>query len=588
MPPVGKGPAYAPSRGAAGPSTQPAAAAGSAAPLARGKTAEQLSSLEATMQQAHTKLTEVAKQPATQPGGAKAPGQGASSSSNPNLKRASSAGPKPNPAKPPEKARPSTADAAAPTRTSAEFTLIEEVSRAHQALAWPQRLPSAALARRPLPLVCTPDLFLSLKRFTASTLIAFLRACLPSPRFAKQEKIVEMVLNQDRNVAAAVAKRQQQHFVDKGKVLSVWADERSKSRAIRQTNVMRKAAPPARKTEPFTSPLPVAAGHAEAPAASSRAPSAAPPKGGKGAGMPGARRGSSSKAIAPAFSKKQSSKMVSLQHNRPGDKPKGLKGWIRDLDARGWSKKKTAMVRGRAASAAPLPQYGALLTSPCLACAQSAGLEAWFEAYAEAYTAIRLAKQIKPFVVRRSLQELRDAAHWWWIYAKALASKGGISAGIAGRIAFLEHATMMLRWWRTRAQFYKGLPQRMVSMGYGRLLRDTLAEWRANIEGPRARRAELRALMQQGFDHYRLRLGLPNAWLIWCVRRPCFAPRFCCPTLCSPLLIDHRSRLPAGSNCAWRARSRTSSPPSSGVSSRQGCCDFGVRPPSLVTRRSSR
>ena len=121
------------------------------------------------MQEAHSKLTEVAKQPATQPGAAKAPGQGASSSTSPNLKRASSAAPKPNPSKPPGKARPATAEAAAPTRTSAEFTLIQEVSRAHQALACPRLLPSAACARHPLPLCSTADLFVSLRRPTASS-----------------------------------------------------------------------------------------------------------------------------------------------------------------------------------------------------------------------------------------------------------------------------------------------------------------------------------------------------------------------------------------------------------------------------------
>ena len=79
-------------------------------------------------------------------------------------------------------------------------------------------------------------------------------------------------------------------------------------------------------------------------------------------------------------------------------------------------------------------------------------MEAWFEAYAEAYTGIRLAKQIAPWVKRRGLEQARDACHWWWTYAKALAAKGGISAGVAGRIALLERAAQMLRAWRLRAK----------------------------------------------------------------------------------------------------------------------------------------
>ena len=57
--------------------------------------------------------------------------------------------------------------------------------------------------------------------------------------------------------------------------------------------------------------------------------------------------------------------MAALRHVRPGEKPKGLKKWTIELDARGWSKKKTSL---------------------------SAGFEAWCEMYAELYGDVRLAK----------------------------------------------------------------------------------------------------------------------------------------------------------------------------------------------------
>ena len=41
-------------------------------------------------------------------------------------------------------------------------------------------------------------------------------------------------------------------------------------------------------------------------------------------------------------------------------------------------------------------------------------LEAWFEAYAEAYTGVRLAKQIAPWKWKRDHEVLREYCQWWW------------------------------------------------------------------------------------------------------------------------------------------------------------------------------
>ena len=97
---------------------------------------------------------------------------------------------------------------------------------------------------------------------------------------------------------------------------------------------------------------------------------------GGGKGAKGAKGGGEKK-------KKESTKLASLQYWRPGEKRRGVKGWIKELDARGWSKKKTAL---------------------------SAGLEAWFEAYAENYYERKVAKQAERIDdLRTQLQIEADA-----------------------------------------------------------------------------------------------------------------------------------------------------------------------------------
>jgi hypothetical protein len=275
--------------------------------------------------------------------------------------------------------------------------------------------------------------------------------------------------------------RQRQQTEQGMAVKSGWAKEREQQRAFRRKAVVRSNAPP-RANDPFTGLIPPYQEPAPPPAA------APPPADDKGKGGKGAKGAKGKAGAAPA--KKQSTKLLSLQHQRPGEKPKGVKGWIKELDARGWSKKKTAL---------------------------SAGLEAWFEAYAEAYAGKRLAKQIQPFVHTLHCKILQEACQWWWTYARALASKGGISAGAAGRLAKMERASMMLRSWHRLAKFRKELPSHLVNMPYGRLLRHALREWQKNLlDSTPRRKAALRKLLAQAAEHWRLRGALPNAWLSWC------------------------------------------------------------------------
>ena len=246
--------------------------------------------LEAQLHAASAQLTEVTKT------ASKSSGSGPGPSGETQLKRASKPSVKSSGPKQPRAAVP-----APLTRFSDEAALIEEVGRGVSSLA---------------------------------TVYSHCTVVLLS-----QEKLLELVKDHDRNIAKSLAKKQQRHWLEASKVSQIAAEQREKARQYRRETIARSKAPP-RQVDPFSSPLPVWAGHApppadDAPAAASEQGS----KGGKGKAQP----------VAPK--KKMSNKLASLQHQRPGEKPKGVKGWIRDLNARGWSVKKTTLVRTRDAMA---------------------------------------------------------------------------------------------------------------------------------------------------------------------------------------------------------------------------------------------
>ena len=254
--------------------------------------------LEAQLHAASAQLTEVTKT------ASKSSGSGPGPSGETQLKRASkprvkSSGPK----------QPRAAVPAPLTRFSDEAALIEEVGRGVSSLA---------------------------------TVYSHCTVVLLS-----QEKLLELVKDHDRNIAKSLAKKQQRHWLEASKVSQIAAEQREKARQYRRETIARSKAPP-RQVDPFSSPLPVWAGHAPPPA--DDAPAAASEQGSKGGkGKAGAKGKGKAQPVAPK--KKMSNKLASLQHQRPGEKPKGVKGWIRDLNARGWSVKKTTLVRTRDAMA---------------------------------------------------------------------------------------------------------------------------------------------------------------------------------------------------------------------------------------------
>ena len=161
---------------------------------------------------------------------------------------------------------------------------------------------------------------------------------LPAARPAHPPPPCAHAASQEKLVADAKT-RQQQHVAAAAERNKLAVAERAKRRAELRHAIL-TASSGAKSENPFVGPIvdPAAA------ASSSEEPAKA--GGAKGKGAKGkAGKGAKGKAPAPPPGKKSSSKMLALQHTRPGEKPKGLKKWMNELDARGWSKKKTALVR---------------------------------------------------------------------------------------------------------------------------------------------------------------------------------------------------------------------------------------------------
>ena len=144
---------------AAGKGKEKAGAAGAApAPPARGQTAAKLSSLEQTLQDAHGKLSEVAKDPGGPSSAAALPsadGPGADGSGAPAKPRPASAAPKPKAAAVPKatgKPRPkSAAPFVLPDKSSADYAKEQEVRRARNfPSSWPSPRERLATALRSL------------------------------------------------------------------------------------------------------------------------------------------------------------------------------------------------------------------------------------------------------------------------------------------------------------------------------------------------------------------------------------------------------------------------------------------------------
>lgn len=305
----------------------------------------------------------------------------------------------------------------------------------------------------------------------------------------------------EQQLLLLIRQRQQEHRESTETHVMAQREERARLRALRREAITHVQVAP-RDTVPFAAAIPTyvpssALGQTEALAAAPAAAAVAVAlaakggsKGGKGVKSTKGGKAKSGKGAKGAPAKKESTKLMALQYKRTGEKPKGIKRWIKDLESRGWSKKKTVL---------------------------AAGMEAWLEAYAEAYAAKRLARQIAPFAFKRKAQLTRDAARIWWEYWKQLAAKGTVSAGAAARMLQGERASMLFRRWRRTAEFQKALPAILRRLPYGRLLQHGLREWKEGIERSTPRRkAREKQVLLRASEHHRKHVALPHAMLVWC------------------------------------------------------------------------
>ena len=152
----------------------------------------------------------------------------------------------------------------------------------------------------------------------------------------------------------AVLQRQEQKREGDQVVATAARAEREAARAIRRAALIKLL--PSNTGDAFCGQIPeyvdpAAAAAVVAPAGAApnlmeAAANMAIAKNDKGKGKGKSSKKGGGKVVPKAQpAKKESTKLKALQYQKPGEKPKGLKGWMKELDARGWSKKKTAIVR---------------------------------------------------------------------------------------------------------------------------------------------------------------------------------------------------------------------------------------------------
>ena len=176
--------------------------------------------------------------------------------------------------------------------------------------------------------------------------------------------------------------RQQQHRDEQSRMRSRLAVERAEGKdGRRERSIISYVPPKKRSVVPFD--LDAKPTTAEAPAAAGA--TAKGKAGGKGKAKGG------SKPAAAGNAKGKSTKLASMQYRRKGETNKGLRGWVNELDSRGWTEKK---------------QF------------KAAGLQAWLENYADAKNEERLREIVAGSKQRDELRQMLVACNIWWRVAK--------------------------------------------------------------------------------------------------------------------------------------------------------------------------
>ena len=158
----------------------------------------------------------------------------------------------------------------------------------------------------------------------------------------------------DDPIMSALYGRQQAHFQMVELAAKAARAERGHVRKQRQTRIMNAALDLGRNQQPFSRPIPEYVDPDAPPPAAAFPPASASMRSmsmtemwqaAVKAKVKAAKVAKTAPKLPPVKQKKESTKLASLQYYRPGDKSKGVKGWMNELGARGWTKKKTAIVR---------------------------------------------------------------------------------------------------------------------------------------------------------------------------------------------------------------------------------------------------
>ena len=182
----------------------------------------------------------------------------------------------------------------------------------------------------------------------------------------------------------------------------------------------------------------------------------------------------------------KSTKLLAMQHKRKGELNKGLRGWITELGMRGWKESKLWV---------------------------ASGFQAWLEEYADAQKARQREALIQPLRRRVKRRQTRAACNLWWRVAQALRAReevpGQLSTVQARAVLTRERLFHAFFYLRRNAKNAHRLRAAMMAGPYGRMLRESVEEWRQRADDQRA--AQKRALRGKAMVRDAGRYALTNA-----------------------------------------------------------------------------
>ena len=162
----------------------------------------------------------------------------------------------------------------------------------------------------------------------------------------------------------------------------------------------------------------------------------------------------------------------------------------------------------------------------------AAGLERWFEAYANGLKNHNLKQQIAPFILFQLQLTVAHAFFPWreWAIERIMAGKPPFSHVVE----ILRGLTVrrQLRIWSLKVRSKRAIALGVMKLPYGQLLRAAIDMWGvylANCEAMEADRVKRELVLGTAIEHHTANaLGKSLQWWLRCVRRPsaqCGTPR---------------------------------------------------------------